>query len=63
MIDLSSVLPFCLQPECVEEKKGSSMAQSSPEQGAVGTISPEEDSPNMIVYRKVRARWCSEFST
>ncbi|KAB5540101.1 hypothetical protein PHYPO_G00097460 [Pangasianodon hypophthalmus] len=29
------------------------MAQASQEQGAVGTADPEEDSPNMIVYRKI----------
>ncbi|XP_060771767.1 regulator of G-protein signaling 6 isoform X5 [Neoarius graeffei] len=29
------------------------MAQASQEQGAMGTADPEEDSPNMIVYRKI----------
>uniref|UniRef100_A0A3B1IIB6 Regulator of G protein signaling 6 n=1 Tax=Astyanax mexicanus TaxID=7994 RepID=A0A3B1IIB6_ASTMX len=53
MIDLFSVPPLCLQPECVEGKRGGAMAQASQEQGAVGTADPEEDSPNMIVYRKI----------
>lgn len=30
------------------------MAEGSKDQGGVGTSDPEEDSPNMIVYRKVR---------
>lgn len=30
------------------------MAEGSKDQGGVGTTDPEEDSPNMIVYRKVR---------
>lgn len=30
------------------------MAEGSRDQGSVGTTDPEEDSPNMIVYRKVR---------
>ncbi|KAF4071127.1 hypothetical protein AMELA_G00281490 [Ameiurus melas] len=36
----------------VEDDKAESMAQASQEQGAPGTADPEEDSPNMIVYRK-----------
>lgn len=30
------------------------MAEGSRDQGGVGITDPEEDSPNMIVYRKVR---------
>lgn len=30
------------------------MAEGCRDQGSVGTTDPEEDSPNMIVYRKVR---------
>lgn len=30
------------------------MAEGSRDQGSVSTADPEEDSPNMIVYRKVR---------
>lgn len=34
------------------------MAEKSRDQGSVGTTDPEEDSPNMIVYRKVRLTAC-----
>lgn len=37
------------------------MAQASQEQGTTGTTDPEEDSPNMIVYRKVGPRWSLRF--
>ncbi|KAG7466360.1 hypothetical protein MATL_G00164070 [Megalops atlanticus] len=33
-------------------QESAAMAQGSQDQGAVGTANPEEDSPNMIVYRK-----------
>lgn len=32
------------------------MAEGSRDQGSVGITDPEEDSPNMIVYRKVRLK-------
>lgn len=34
------------------------MAEGSRDQGSVGTTDPEEDSPNMIVYRKVSLTLC-----
>lgn len=34
------------------------MAEGSRDQGGVGITDPEEDSPNMIVYRKVRLSRC-----
>lgn len=34
------------------------MAEKTRDQGSVGTTDPEEDSPNMIVYRKVRLTAC-----
>lgn len=34
------------------------MAEGSRDQAGVGTTDPEEDSPNMIVYRKVRLCVC-----
>lgn len=34
------------------------MAEGSRDQGGVGTTDPEEDSPNMIVYRKVSLTLC-----
>lgn len=34
------------------------MAEGSRDQGGVGTTDPEEDSPNMIVYRKARLTLC-----
>lgn len=32
------------------------MAEGSKDQGGTGTADPEEDSPNMIVYRKASLR-------
>lgn len=34
------------------------MAEGSRDQGGVGTADPEDDSPNMIVYRKARLDLC-----
>lgn len=34
------------------------MAEGCRDQGGVGTTDPEEDSPNMIVYRKVSFAVC-----
>lgn len=34
------------------------MAEGSRDQGGIGTTDPEEDSPNMIVYRKARLTLC-----
>lgn len=34
------------------------MAEKTRDQGSVGATDPEEDSPNMIVYRKVRLTAC-----
>ncbi len=45
---------FCPFPtEKDRENKRPSMAQVSQDQGAVGIADPDEDSPNMIAYRKV----------
>lgn len=38
------------------------MAEGSKDQGGVGTTDPEEDSPNMIVYRKVKLTLCMSCS-
>lgn len=38
------------------------MAEGSRDQGGVGTTDPEEDSPNMIVYRKARLILCVCYS-
>ncbi|KTG02374.1 hypothetical protein cypCar_00009648 [Cyprinus carpio] len=39
--------------ETEREIKRPSMAQASQDQGAVGVADPDEDSPNMIAYRKM----------
>lgn len=53
--------PFPTDTE--REIQKSSMAQASQEQGAVGIADPDEDSPNMIAYRKVLLHclyiWCA----
>lgn len=43
------------------------MAEGSKDQGGTGTTDPEEDSPNMIVYRKaslrvLSVRWEKDFA-
>ncbi|KAK1796087.1 hypothetical protein P4O66_009171 [Electrophorus voltai] len=38
-----------------EVRRRASMAQTSHEQGSAGTADPDEDSPNMIVYRKYQS--------
>lgn len=37
------------------------MAQASQDQGAVGVADPDEDSPNMIAYRKVLLLFAFQF--
>lgn len=39
---------------CFFDRTERKMAEGSKDQGGVGTTDPEEDSPNMIVYRKAR---------
>lgn len=46
------VVHLFLRQDCVK------MAEGSRDQGGVATTDPEEDSPNMIVYRKVRLTLC-----
>lgn len=51
----SSTPPVVLMHVCaLSGRTQVKMAEGSRDQGSVGTTDPEEDSPNMIVYRKVR---------
>ncbi|MFT7801983.1 regulator of G-protein signaling 6 isoform X1 [Arapaima gigas] len=45
--------PSYLPAACQVCQKTAGMAQGSRDQGGVGTADPDDDSPNMIVYRKV----------
>ncbi|ROI33866.1 hypothetical protein DPX16_20380 [Anabarilius grahami] len=45
-----------LSPETERNIKRPRMAQASQDQGAVGVADPDEDSPNMIAYRKTNTQ-------